>query len=302
MPTVQIENGLDIAYDEFGEASAPPMLLIMGLGTQMIAWPDPFCEGLAAHGLRVIRFDNRDVGLSTKFHDAQSPGMLRLLIGSKLGLKPRGIPYDLYDMARDAVFLMDRLSVETAHVVGASMGGMIAQILGARHGTRVRSLTSIMSTTGNPKLPGPSAEVRKQMFLKRPKDPDRETLIQHSMRTIRMIGSPGFPTSDEELREKVERSFDRAFYPPGYMRHITAIVATGDRSAEVSGIKVPTLVVHGADDPLVPLACGKDTVARIEGARFEVIAGMGHDLPTALVPDLVEMIGGHAKASEAQQQ
>ncbi len=301
MPVVNIKNGLEIAYDEFGDSSAPPMLLVMGLGTQMIAWPDPFCEGLAGHGFRVIRFDNRDVGLSTKFHDAESPKMLGMWLKSKLGLRIRNAPYDLYDMAFDAVGLMDELQVPSAHVVGASMGGMIAQILGARHGERVRSLTSIMSTTGNPRLPGPTSEIRKQMFFARPKNPDRETLISHSMETLRMIGSPGYPSPDDELRSKVTRSMDRAFYPPGYVRHVAAIVAAGDRSREVSEISVPTLVVHGADDPLVPVACGKDTVARIDGARFEVIAGMGHDLPTALIPELADLIGTHARNSETKQ-
>ena len=201
-------------------------------------------------------------------------------------------------MARDAVGLMDRLGIDRAHVVGASMGGMIGQIVAAEHPARVRSLVSIMSTSGARGLPTAKSEAMAALRKPRPDARDREAAIQHGMYVYRAIGSPGFVTPEAELRQKVERAFDRSYYPAGVGRQLAAIVANGSRVELLKRITAPTLVIHGADDPLVPLAAGKDTAAHIKGARFEIIPGMGHDLPTALLPRLVESIAVHCQAVE----
>lgn len=286
-------NGIDLEYDSFGEVTAPAILLIMGLGTQMIAWPVDFCEALASRGFRVIRFDNRDVGLSTKFDGQKPPGLVSMQLRSLLRLKVRA-PYDLDDMAHDTIGLMDALGIAKAHIVGASMGGMIAQLVAADFPERTLTLTSIMSTTGHRRLPGPRRDVTRHMFFARPKTNEPGDLLEHSLATYRLIESPGFRSSDEVLRSKVAASFERCFYPPGFFRHMSAIVANGSRAEKVSEIAVPTLVIHGAEDPLVPLEGGKDTAARIPGARLEIIEGMGHDLAPGLVPKLAGLIGDHA--------
>lgn len=264
----------------------------------MIAWPEELCDGLAARGFRVVRFDNRDIGLSTKLEGAKPVNLTTLFLGAFIGLPVRS-PYTLSDMARDAVGLMDRLGIERAHVVGASMGGMIGQIVAADHPTRVRSLVSIMSTSGARGLPSAKSEAMAALRRKRPDAGDREAAIQHGMYVYRAIGSPGFVTPDAELRQKVERAFDRSYYPAGVGRQLAAIVASGSRVDLLKRITAPTLVIHGADDPLVPLAAGKDTAARIKGARLEIIPGMGHDLPTALLPRLVESIAVHCQAVDS---
>jgi pimeloyl-ACP methyl ester carboxylesterase len=290
-------NGIEIAYDERGKPNNPAILLIMGLGTQMIAWPEELCDGLAARGFRVVRFDNRDIGLSTKFEGAKPVNLTTLFLRAFIGLPVRS-PYTLSDMARDAVGLMDRLGIDRAHVVGASMGGMIGQIVAAEHPARVRSLVSIMSTSGARGLPTAKSEAMAALRKPRPDARDREAAIQHGMYVYRAIGSPGFVTPEAELRQKVERAFDRSSYPAGVGRQLAAIVANGSRVELLKRITAPTLVIHGADDPLVPLAAGKDTAAHIKGARFEIIPGMGHDLPTALLPRLVESIAVHCQAVE----
>jgi pimeloyl-ACP methyl ester carboxylesterase len=298
MPTVEA-NGITLEYDWFGDESAPAILLIMGLGTQMIAWPENFCQSIADQGFRVIRYDNRDVGLSTKFEGEKPPGFLKLRLRSALGLKLK-VPYTLNDMAGDAVGLMDSLGIERAHVVGASMGGMIAQLVAADYPQRTLSLTSIMSTTGHKKIPGPRRDVARHMFLSRPKGDSPEALLEHSVKTYRLIESPGYRSSDEELRAKVQASLSRTFYPPGFFRHISAIAANGSRAEVITKITAPTLVIHGAEDPLVPLEGGKDTAERIAGARLEIIEGMGHDLAPGLVPKLADLISGHASSVTAQ--
>ncbi len=289
-------NGLQFEYETFGDAKAPPLLLIMGLGGQMIQWPEDFCEALARGGYYVIRYDNRDVGLSTRLAEAGRARLMRagLLMNLRLPIKA---PYKLDDMAKDAIGILDALSIKSAHIVGISMGGMIGQILAAKYSSRVRSFTSIMSSSGHRNLPGPSLRIQLRM-VKRPKLLDRESLIQYSMETWRLIGSPGFPTPPDVLRAKVERSFDRASYPQGLGRQTLAILASGSRMALLPRIYAPTLVIHGDKDPLVPVAAAYNLARHIPGAKLEIITGMGHDLPPQLLPTLQQMILKHVGAAD----
>lgn len=289
-------NGIQIAYSETGPSDGPVILLIMGLGMQLIAWPEEFCAALAAQGFRVVRFDNRDVGESAKITSARSRVTAATLVRAVAGL-PVKAPYTLADMASDAIGLMDGLDIERAHIVGASMGGMIAQIIAAEYPDRAASLVSIMSSSGNPSLPRPTAKVQRALFRPRPRL-DHERAIRQGMNIHRLIGSPGYPTAEMELRAKVERSIDRCYYPAGFSRHLVAVLASGSRVALLKRISTPTLVLHGADDPLVPLAAGKDTAACIPSARLRVIPGMGHDLPSQLIPLLVEEIAAHCIEAE----
>lgn len=297
MPVVAA-NGIDIAYDEVGDVEAPAIVLIMGLGTQMIAWPQAFCLALAQRGFRVIRFDNRDIGLSTKI-DQSAPVDLLAAFGKAVAGKPVDAPYRLDDMAADTVGLMDALGIGRAHVVGASMGGMIAQIVAARYSNRTRSLTSIMSSSGDPSLPQGRPEAISVLLAPRPSADDREGVIEASMRALRVIGSPGFPTPDTDLRAKVERAIDRSYYPSGVGRQMLAILASGSRVELLKQIKASTLVIHGADDPLVPVEAGKDTARHIPGAALQIVPGMGHDLADGLVPILVDAIGRHCVIADS---
>ncbi|MEH2567906.1 alpha/beta fold hydrolase [Bradyrhizobium sp. AZCC 2289] len=298
MPVISV-NGIEIAYDDRGNRDNPAILLIMGLATQMIAWPEAFCDSLAAHGLRVVRFDNRDVGLSTKF-EAAPPVDLGAVLQRVMAGEKINPPYDLTDMAGDTIGLMDRLAIEKAHVVGASMGGMIAQIVAAKHPNRVRSLVSIMSSSGDPGLPQAKPKAMTAIMLARPDGSDRELAIEHGMRIYSAIGSPGFPTPDDELRAKVGAAFDRSYYPAGVGRQFAAIVASGSRVEMLQKLSVPTLVLHGADDPLVPVEAGRHTAAQIPGSTLTVIPGMGHDIATGLIPILVEAIATHCRAADEQ--
>jgi len=291
MPQVYANN-IDIEYEAFGDPSDPTLLLIMGLGMQMIAWPEPFCRDLAARGYRVIRYDNRDTGFSTKFEGHRVPGLASMLVRKALRW-PLRVPYTLTDMANDAAGLLDAIGAETAHIVGASMGGMIAQNLAVQHPGRVRTLTSIMSTSGHRALPVAEAPVRRHIFQSRPAA-GREAFITHTMRTIELIGSPAYPVDEDKRREMASLAYDRSFYPQGFARHVAAIVKDGDRRSRLRTIMQPTLVIHGRDDPLVPLACGIDTAAHIPNARLEVIDGMGHNLPIELWPRIIDLIVGHA--------
>lgn len=295
MPKVAA-NGLELEYESFGEASAPTILLIMGLGAQLVHWPEDFCRVLVAAGYRVIRFDNRDAGLSSRV--ASGPvRLLRAGIRSRLGLQVEA-PYTLDDMAADALGLLDALGIRRAHLVGASMGGMIAQLLAARHGDRVDSLTLIMTTSGHRRLPQVGAALGLRL-LRRPEGGDRESQIRHSMRTWRLIGSPAFPTEEALLRQKVERAYDRAHDPRAVARQTLAILASGSRTRVLNRITARTLVIHGDRDPLVPPAAGPDLARRIAGAHLEMIAGMGHDLPPQLVPRLAGLILKHTAAAAA---
>ena len=285
-------NGLRIEYDTFGNPNDDPILLIMGLGTQMIAWPVDFCEALAARGHYVIRFDNRDIGLSTKFDGVRSPGRLRYLINHLLGT-PLDAPYTLSDMAADAVGVLDALDIESAHVVGASMGGMIAQLITVRRPERVKSLTSIMSTSGAPGLPRPRADVMRHVFRDRPSKGDEKAMFEHLVKSVRLISSPGDPRSDDEFRTLIKTTIERSFYPQGFVRQLAAIVDDGSRVSRLKTIDKPSLVIHGRDDPLVPVECGIDTARHIKGAKLEIIDGMGHDFPPQLIGRLTSLIADH---------
>ena len=288
-------NGIEIHYEEQGDPAAPAMLLIMGFGAQLTLWPDELVEALAAQGFRVIRYDNRDVGLSQKFDGVKAPGLVKMTLLSKIGFTPK-VPYTLADMADDGVGLLDALGIERAHIVGASMGGMIAQHFASRHADKCLSLTSIFSSTGNPKLPPAKPEALKALVT-RPKSTEEEALVEHGMMLARTIGSPGYPSADERLRERTRASVRRSFYPEGPTRHLSAIVADGDRRDMLETISVPTLVLHGEDDPLVPCEGGRDTAASIRGAKLKTIPGWGHDLPLELVDELADAIADHAKAN-----
>lgn len=294
MPVMR-RNGVDICYESLGAAGDPAVLLIMGLGMQMIAWPDAFVQGLLARGFRVIRLDNRDVGLSTHYDGARTPGLWRTAMMTRLGLKP-ALPYTLDDMADDCAALLDELGVAQAHVVGVSMGGMIAQLVAARHPRKTASLTSIMSSSGNPWLKPPRRDALKMLMSRPPRDADRAAIVAHFARLFRTIGSPDFPTPEEELRERAGRSLDRAYDPAGVGRQFLAIVASGDRRKRLRRITARTLVIHGAADPLVRPDAGRDTARNIPGARLMMIEGMGHDLPATLCGKLVEAIAAHCAA------
>ncbi len=289
-------NGIEIEYSDSGPPGRPVIMLIMGLGMQLVAWPDAFCEGLVARGFRVIRFDNRDAGLSTKMPSAGPLPMAPLMALAFLGL-PVMPPYTLNDMASDTLGLMDALGIDRAHIVGASMGGMIAQIIAAERPVRVKSLVSLISTSGNPSLPGPEPKVLRALIRRRRRsNPARA--VKETMEFLRLIGSPGFPTSESELRSKVERSIGRCYCPQGFTRQLLAVLTAADRRPMLRRIRAPTLVLHGAEDPFVPPAAAKDTAANIPGARLRIIPGMGHDLPGALLPLLVEEIAEHCLGAE----
>ena len=297
MPHIKA-NGLDIFYDEFGDKDAPPLLLIMGLGTQMVAWPEDFCGDLASQGFRVIRFDNRDIGLSQKIDGAPRYSVPFALAKAWLGWKVRS-PYSLDDMAADAVGLLDALGIRKAHIVGASMGGMIAQVVAAKYPERCISLVSIMSTSGARNLPGPKREAFAGLREKRPPASDREGTIRFGMKALRAIGSPGYPPDEEELRAAVTRSVDRSVHPAGFVRQFLAVLAHGSRAELLKTIRVPTLVLHGEADPLVPVEGGRDTARLIPGAAIKTFPGWGHDLPKELLPQLTAAIVEHCKAAQA---
>lgn len=287
-------NGIEIVYEDSGPRDAPAILLVMGLGGQLTLWPDEFVAALNDHGFRTIRYDNRDVGHSTRFEAAGVPNIKWMVAKAIFGLRPTA-PYGIGDMANDAIGLLDALGIESAHVVGASMGGMIAQHVAAGSPNRVASLTSVMSSTGNRRLPRAQPEAMKAL-AGRPISGEKEELVAYMKRAARTIGSPGYPPNEERLDWRVRRDLDRAWYPAGFARQVAAIIADGDRREMLRTIKVPTLVIHGEDDPLVPLAAGEDTASNISGAKMLTIPGMGHDLPLALVDTLADAVAGHAQA------
>ncbi len=292
MPSATV-NGVKIAFEASGDPSAPALLLIMGLGMQLTGWPDDFVEGLVEQGFYVIRFDNRDIGLSDKFDHAGTPN-LPLALLKTLVRWPLKSAYTLDDMAADAIGVLAALNVKKAHIVGASMGGMIAQVLAAKYPERVLSLTSIMSSSGRRGLPGPTRAARAVLFTRPGNPKDFDSLVAHGANVFRVIGSPAYPTPDKALRARVGAQIKRNVCPGGVLRQMVAIAASGDRGALLKTIAAPTLVIHGAADPLVPLACGVDTARLVPGARLEVIEGMGHDLPAQLIERLVSLIDAHA--------
>lgn len=295
-------NGIELEYDVIGAADGEPLLLIMGLGAQMTRWPQAFREKLAARGLRVIHFDNRDVGLSTKLDAAGAPDFPAIVQALMKGEAPP-VAYDLSHMAADAVGLLDALGIDRAHIVGASLGGMVAQLVAADHPDRVLSLTSVMSTTGNRELPPAKPEAMAVLNDRGP-DPtqDLEAYLEHAVKGAFAVGSPGYPPDPEDIKRRSRSDFERAYFPQGFQRQYAAAMASPDRRPKLKGIAAPTVVIHGADDPLVPLTGGQDTAANIPGAELVVIPGMGHDLPPALFDAMVDAIllaVGRAKAEAA---
>jgi len=288
-------NGIEIEYETFGKKGDPALLLIMGLGAQLTLWPESLCEGFAAHGFHVVRYDNRDVGLSTDFDKWGVPNIMEAFMKLMKGEKV-ATPYLLDDLANDAIGLLDALDIDRAHMVGASMGGMIAQILAAKFPQRTRSLVSIMSTSGRRGLPMGKPEAV-AMLSAQPEGPAREQLITHAIKLRTVIGSPGFPSDSAELRALVERNIDRRYYPAGAARQYLAVMASGDRVDLLKTVKVPTLVLHGDDDPLLPVDGGRDVASLVPGARIETFPGWGHDVPKQMVPKLVESISKFCKAA-----
>lgn len=281
-----VGRGINLCYETFGESSDPTALLIMGLGTQMVAWHEDFCRALAARGLYVVRFDNRDIGRST--HVSGRPPTIAQLLARSRG----AAHYTLADMAEDAAQLLERLELAPAHVIGASMGGMIAQTMAARHPQLVRSLTSIMSNTGARRSGQPSLRVYPILLGRAARG--REAFIAHMERVFTAIGSRGLPKDLDDLRALAALSYDRDHDPAGPGRQLAAIMAAGNRTPELRRITAPTLVIHGSADPLIAPSGGRATARAIAGAQLMMVRGMGHDLPRAAWPQLIDAIAAHA--------
>jgi pimeloyl-ACP methyl ester carboxylesterase len=280
-------NGIELAYQEMGPADGEPLLLVMGLATQMIAWDEGFCGLLVERGFRVVRFDNRDIGRSTRIRSAGVPRRVDMMMGRRASA-----PYLLRDMAADTVGLMDHLGIDSAHVVGASMGGMIAQTTAIEHPERVRSMVSIMSNTGSRWTGMPSRKAMAVLLGRPPKG--REAAIERAVRTFKVIGSPGYPFEEDRVREIAGRSYDRGHSGAAVLRQLHAITASGDRTQALRGVRAPTAVIHGDRDPLIRPAGGRATAGAIPGARLRMIDGMGHDLPRQLWPVFAEEIAANA--------
>jgi pimeloyl-ACP methyl ester carboxylesterase len=292
MPSL-LANGITIEYDEFGRPEDPPLLLIMGLGVQMIAWDERFCRQLADRGFRVVRFDNRDVGLSEKIEGGPTPDLMAAITGDTSSAS-----YTLEDMAADAAGVLDGLGIEAAHIVGASMGGMIAQTLAILSPQRTLSLCSIMSTTGNVEVGQPHPEILPLLLGPRPRS--REEAVERAVQSVKAMGSKGLPVDWDYVRERAGRSYDRCFYPVGFARQLVAIVASGDRTERLQSLDVPTVVIHGTDDTLIDPSGGRATAAAIPGAELIEIQGMGHDLPQAAWPTILDAIVRNSERAAAR--
>ncbi len=284
---------IDIAYERLGDPSGPPVLLIMGLGAQLIGWPDGFCDELCKRGLQLVRFDNRDAGESTHMTSAPLPNMAAALVGDHSSAS-----YTLSDMAADTVGLLDVLGLDSAHLVGASMGGFIAQTIAIEHPRRVRSLTSIMSTTGSLLVGQPHPEVMRLFAM--PAPTTREQVVQRTQDVSAIIGSPGFDRDLDAIADRAGRAYDRSFDPLGLARQAVAVLASGDRTGRLRAIDVPTLVIHGASDRMCDVSGGRATAAAVPGAELLVIEGMGHDLPRELWPQLATKITENIERGEAR--
>ena len=287
-------NGIEIEYETAGNKSDPALLLIMGLGAQLTIWPDALVEGLARKGFFVIRYDNRDTGLTTDFGAWGVPNIAEA-IGKVMTGKKVDAPYLVKDMAADAVGLLDALGIEKAHMVGASMGGMIVQIVAAQYPQRTRSMVSIYSTSGRPGLPQGKPEAL-AMLAGQPEGPSREQRIKYGMKLRQVIGSPAYPMPEGEMRAFVEKNVDRRWYPEGSARQYLSVIASGDRVDLLKTIKAPTLVMHGEEDPLLPIACGRDVASLVPGAEFQSYPGWGHDFPAKLIPTIADRIASFCKA------
>lgn len=297
MASVDI-NGITITYESSGDPGGPAVLLNMGLALQLISWPYEFVDGLVQRGYRVIRYDNRDAGLSSQFDHLGAPNLWLAYLRHVFGWRQRAA-YTLHDMAGDAVGLLDALGVAAAHIVGVSMGGMVSQIMAARYPDRALSLTSIMSSSGRPGLPGPTGAARRILLRRTPSAHHRSRVVEQMVDTFRTIGSPAYPTPEALLRRMAGEAVARNVNGGGVARQLVAIAASGDRSALLRDIRCPALVIHGDADPLVPCACGIDTARQIPGARLELIRGMGHDMPPALMGRLLALLDQHLRGNMA---
>ena len=300
MTRIRTRDGIELAYESMGAEDAPPVILIMGLGAQMHVWPTSLCQRLVDAGFRVIRFDNRDTGASTSLDEHGNPSLIRVWLGRRLKRKPR-VPYTLKDMSRDVIALMDALGLPSAHLVGASMGGMIAQILAAKKRKRVRSLTSIMSSASAPKVPVSQLQVMLKL-ARRPVQRNRDEHFRYIARMSEVIGSPGYPMSEAEIQRLAETSWERTSSPLGFKRQLVAITHAGDRRRLLQKIKARTLVIHGAEDPLIPVTMGIETASLIPKAKLRVVTGMGHDFPESLVPRLSRLLIKHVNRADTEWQ
>ena len=292
MPKIKA-NETEIYYEESGPADPPVILLVMGLGAQMIAWPDEFIQGLVSKGYRVIHYDNRDVGMSQRMEGALAPNLVWTMLKARLGL-PVSVPYTLGDMAADGIGLLDALGIEKAHVVGASMGGMIVQLMAANHRERLLSMTSIMSSSGAPGLPGARADIQRRFMVKRSPDVSRDDAVAFGTELVCSFSYPDPARPANAHAEMTAKAFDRGYYPAGTRRQLLAIIADGSRVERLKKITTPTLVVHGGADPLVPKEGSEDIARHIPGAQLEIIDEMAHDLPPSQVGRMVALIAGHA--------
>jgi len=288
-----VANGIGIEVDDQGPANAEPLLLIMGLGMQLIGWPDELVQALVSRGFRVIRLDNRDAGLSQQFDHLGVPNLALGAIRHALHLPVRA-PYGIGDMAADAVGVLDALGIERAHVCGASLGGMISQHVAARHPGRVKSLTLMMTTSGNRRLPQAQWAVQRAL-LSRPDGSDADSVVRHLQRVLAIIGSPAYPAEPERLRQRLQQTVQRAWRPAGTARQLVAVAADGDRRAMLKSITAPTAIVHGEADPLIPVAAGRELAQLIPGAMADWVPGMGHDLPVQLLPRFADTIAANAR-------
>jgi pimeloyl-ACP methyl ester carboxylesterase len=285
-------NGIEIAYEEFGDQRDPTILLIMGLGVQMLGWDAEFCALLAARGFRVVRFDNRDAGRSTRVEGGPRPDVIAVLAGN-VG----SVSYTLSDMADDCLGLLDHLEVPAAHLVGASLGGMIGQVLAIERPERAHSLASMMSTTGNPAVGQPHPEALPALMTRPPAD--RDGYAEFAVSAWRVIGSPGFDPDEDALRARARASYDRGVNPDGTARQLVAIIASGDRTEALAALEIPTVVIHGTEDVLIDVSGGRATAAAIPGAELTLIEGMGHDLPRALWPRFADLIVANAERARS---
>lgn len=290
--TAFLAGGIELVYDTFGNSSETPLLLIQGLSWQMVMWDEAFCSALAERGYFVIRFDNRDIGQSTHVDHAGMPSIVRLNADLAVG-KPAEVPYLLSDMAGDAFGLLDHLGISSAHVVGLSMGGMIGQIMALQSPARVRSLTSISSTTGAPGLPPPTPEALQVLWT--PPPADHEGFTASFLATWRILNGTTFPVDEERVLRYAEETFERGVDQAGVVRQIAAIYASGSRREALKSLTVPTLVIHGSADPLIRVECGIDTAKAVPGAKLKIIKGMGHALPVPVWGEIIAAIAEHAK-------
>lgn len=286
MPNVRA-NGIDLEYDEFGSPDDPGFLLVMGFSVQMTGWDERFCARLAEHGFRVVRFDNRDVGLSSRIAGGPLPDVMKALAGDHSSAS-----YTIADMADDAAALLDALGMAPAHVLGVSMGGMIVQSLAIRHPDRVRSLCSVMSTTGDPSVGAPRAEAIAALLS--PPATDRDEAAARAVASSKVLGSPAHPTDEATVRARAMAAFDRSHDPTGVARQLVAILASADRTADLGAVTAPTLVIHGADDPLIDVSGGEATAKAVPGSELLVVPGMGHDLPEALWDTIIDAAAANA--------